>query len=144
MISNEEVNVLNETCRNTRMAVDAVDIIMNKIYDEDLGYDLNCQANAYREICRKAERALIREGIMPKQSSKIEKAMLWSLIQAGTILNTSTSHVADIIIRGNTRGITELMKSAHNNKKKGSYANELANELMNYEEKAIERLKSYL
>lgn len=144
MISNEEINVLNETCRNTKMALDAINTVLNKVYDEDLAYDLNCQANKYRELERKVQRKMTEEGVRPKESSRIEKAMLWSAIQANTMLNTSTSHVAEMVIQGNTRGITELMKATHNNKIKGSYANELANELMDFEEKNIEKLKSYL
>ncbi len=144
MISNEEASVLRETCRNTGMALDSINMVLNKVYDEDLAYDLNCQANGYRELERKAERAMMREGIMPQEGSKLGKAMLWSSIQANTLLNTSTSHVADMMIQGNTRGITELMKATHNNKVKGSYANEIACELMDFEEKNIEKLKSYL
>lgn len=144
MISNEEESVLHETCRNTRMALGAINNVLNKVYDEDLAYDLNCQANKYRELERRAGQALMQEGIMPRNGSKLEKAMLWSSIQANTLMNTSTSHVADMMIQGNARGITELMKATHNNKIKGSYANELADELMDFEEKNIEKLKSYL
>ena len=144
MIRNEEVDVLNETCRNTRMALDSIHTVLNKVYDEDFAYDLNCQANKFRELERKAERAMMKEGILPREGSRLEKAMLWSSIQANTLLNPSTAHVADMMIQGNTRGITELLKATHNNKVKGSYANEIANELMDFEEKNIEKLKSYL
>ena len=144
MISNEEVSVLHETCRNARMALEAIDTIINKVYNEDMAYDLNNQAAKYREFERKAEKAIMREGLTPREGSKVEKAMLWSSIQANTLMNTSTSHIADMVIRGNTRGITELMKATHNNKVKGSYVNELANELMDFEEKCIEKLKRYL
>ncbi len=144
MIRNEEVSVLQESRRNTRMAIDAIDTVLNKVYDEDLAYDLNCQANKFRELDRKIQRTMRQEGIVPKEGSRVEKAMLWSAIQANTLLNTSTSHVADMMIQGNTRGITDLMKVTHNNKIVGSYANELANELMDFEEKNIQKLKSYL
>lgn len=144
MIRNEEVSVLQESRRNTRMAIDAIDTVLNKVYDEDLAYDLNCQANKFRELDRKIQWTMRQEGIVPKEGSRVEKAMLWSAIQANTLLNTSTSHVADMMIQGNTRGITDLMKVTHNNKIVGSYANELANELMDFEEKNIQKLKSYL
>ncbi len=144
MIRNEEVTVLHESCRNTRMALQAIDAVLNKVYDEDLAYDLNCQANQFRELERKVHRALHREGLTPKAGNKMEKAMLWSAIQANTLLNTSTRHMADLMIQGNARGITDLMKVTHNNKVSGSYANELANELMDFEEKNIEKLKTYL
>ena len=144
MISNEEVSVLQESNRNTRMALEAIDTILNKVYDEELSYELNCQANKFRELHRKILRIMKREGIEPKEQSRLERAMRWSAIQANTLLNTSTGHVADLMIQGNTRGITDLMKVTHNNKVKGSYANELAGELMDFEEKNIQKLKSYL
>lgn len=144
MIKNEEASVLHEIHRNTRMAEEAIDTVLNKVYDEDLAYDLHCQAQKYKEIEGKAEQAMNKGGVTPRTDSKMEKAMLWSSIQMNTLLNTSTSHVAEMVIQGNTRGITELMKAVHNNKVKGSYANELASELMDFEEKNIEKLKSYL
>ena len=82
-------------------------------------------------------------GLMSRDSG-VQKAMLWGAIQANTLLNISTNHVADMMIQGNTRGITELMKAKHNNKKSGSFANELSEELMDFEEENIERLKRFL
>ena len=144
MIRNEEVSVLKESRRNTRMAIDAIDTVLNKVYDEDLAYDLNCQANKFRELDRKIQRTMRREGITPKEGSRVEKAMLWSSIQANTLLNTSTSHVADMMIQGNTRGITELMKTVKKNKSVQKEYYEMAQELMDFEEKNIEKLKAYL
>ncbi len=144
MITNEELTVLETACRNTRMAQKAIHTVLNKVYDEELAYDLGRQADVYRELEHKAERTLRREGLGLRDSSGLERAMLWASIQTGTLLNTSTAHVADMMIRGNARGITDLMKATHNNKLVGSYANELAGELMDFEEKNIEKLKSYL
>ena len=144
MISNEELTVLETACRNARMAQNAIHTVLNKVYDEDLAYDLSRQADAYRELEHKAERALVREGLGLRDSSGWDRAMLWASIQTGTLLNTSTAHVADLMIRGNARGITDLMKATHNNKRPVSYANEIAAELMDFEEKNIEKLKSYL
>lgn len=144
MISNEEIRVYQETCRGTRMALDTLDTILSKVYDEELAYELNLQANRYREIQRKAQQAMEREGLKAKEGGRMEKALLWSAIQAGTLLNISTAHVADMVIQGNTRGLIDLKKVTHNNKKTGSYANEIAGELMDFEEKNIQKLKSYV
>lgn len=144
MITNEELTVLETACRNTRMAQRTIHTVLNKVYDENLAYDLGQQADVYRELEHKAERTLRLEGLGFRDSSGLERAIQWTSIQTGTLLNTSTAHVADMMIRGNARGITDLMKATHNNKLVGSYANELAAELMDFEEKNIEKLKSYL
>ena len=80
----------------------------------------------------------------PEQESPVGKAMLWTSIQANTLLNTSTEHVADLMIQGNTRGITDLMKAVKANKGAKKEYCELAEELMDFEEKNIAQLKSYL
>ena len=139
----EEIHVLKETRKNASMAVQAIDALMGKIYNQEFAYELTAQRNRFRDFERKAEAGLWEYGLLPKDSG-IQKAMLWGSIQANTMLNISTDHVADMVIQGNTKGITELLKVKHNNKNMGSYANELAEELMDIEEENIERLKRFL
>lgn len=138
----EEINVLKETKRNAGMAISAIDILMSKIYNQEFACELTAQRNRFREFERKAEAGLWEHGITARESGW-EKAMLWGGIQANTLLNISTPHVADMMIRGNTRGIADLMKVRHNNKNTGSFANEIAEELMDFEEENIERLKQF-
>lgn len=144
MSKSDEISVLNEAHRNSRMAIEALNTILNKVYDEELAYDLNLQIGKYKEYERKAERKLSEHGRAAKRESLMSKIMLWAGIQSNTMLNTSTRHVADMVIQGSTRGITELKKATHNYKSSGSYANELARELMDFEEMNIEKLKKYL
>lgn len=139
----EEINVLKETRKNASMAVNAIDVMMGKIYNQEFAYELTAQRNRFRDFERKAEAGLWEYGLTPRESG-LEKAMLWGAIQANTMLNISTPHVADMMIQGNSRGITELLKVKHNNKGVGSFANELAEELMDFEEENIERLKQFL
>ncbi len=143
MQNREEINVLRETRKNAAMAVNAIDTLMSKIYNQEFAYELTAERNRFRDFERRAEAGLWEYGLLPRESG-LEKAMLWGSIQANTMLNISTPHVADMMIQGNTRGITELLKAKHNNKAVGSYANELAEELMDFEEENIERLKKFL
>ena len=125
------------------MAIKAIDALMGKVYNQEFAYELTSERNRFRDFERKAEAGLWQHGLVSKDSG-LQKAMLWGAIQANTVLNISTAHVADMVIQGNTRGIAELMKVRHNNKNLGSYANELAEELMDFEEENIERLKRFL
>ena len=143
MYRNEEINVLKETRKNAAMAVNAIDALMGKIYNQEFAYELTAERERFRDFERKAEAGLWEHGLVSRDSG-IQKAMLWGSIQANTMLNISTNHVADMVFQGNVRGITELMKTKHNNKVSGSFANELAEELMDFEEENIERLKRFL
>ncbi|MCI9137881.1 MAG: hypothetical protein HFH48_10050 [Lachnospiraceae bacterium] len=143
MRNDQEISVLKETRKNAAMAIQAIDALMGKVYNQEFAYELTSQRERFRDFERKAEAGLWEYGLMPRESG-LEKAMLWGAIQANTMLNISTPHVADMVIQGNTRGITDLLKVKHNNKNTGSYANELAEELMDFEEENIERLKKFL
>lgn len=139
----EEINVLKETRKNASMAVKAIDALLGKVYNQEFAYELTAERNRFRDFERKAEAGLWEHGLVSKDSG-MQKAMLWGTIQANTLMNISTNHVADMMIQGNAKGITELIKTKHNNKASGSYANELAEELMDFEEENIERLKRFL
>ena len=115
MRNNEEINVLKETRKNASMAVNAIDALMGKIYNQEFAYELTAERNRFRDFERRAEAGLWEHGLLAKDSS-MQKAMLWGSIQANTMLNISTNHVADMVIQGNARGITDLMKAKHNNK----------------------------
>ncbi|MEG0962030.1 MAG: hypothetical protein RR139_08020 [Lachnospiraceae bacterium] len=143
MKNQEEINVLKEIRKNVVMAINAIDTLMGKVYNQEFSYELVAERNRFREFKHKAEAELFCLG-MPVKDSKIQKAMLISAIHGNTAFNISTPHVAEMVIQGNTRGIGELLKVRHNNKNAGSFANELAEELMDFEEINMERLKQFL
>ncbi|MCI9447492.1 MAG: hypothetical protein HFH36_08875 [Lachnospiraceae bacterium] len=143
MRNHEEINVLKETRKNASMAVNAIDALMGKIYNQEFAYELTAERERFRDFERRAEAGLWEHGLVSRDSG-VQKAMLWGSIQANTLMNISTNHMADMVIQGNAKGIAELMKTKHNNKASGSFANELAEELMDFEEENIERLKRFL
>ena len=144
MMTEADRAVLGESYRNTRMGREAINVIIGKVEDDDLALDLNRQACRFVQMEEKIQKEYLKEKETPPEDRLMERTMLWSGIQMNTLLNASTEHLADMMIQGNTRGITELMKAKHNNKKSGSFANELSEELMDFEEENIERLKRFL
>ena len=128
----------------TKAGLEAINTVISKVYDEDLALDLNRQAVRFLTLEDKVTDK-IREGSRrPEQASPVGKAVRWTSIQANTLLNTSTEHVADLMIQGNAKGITDLMKAVKANRGARKEYCELAEEIMDFEEKNIERLKSYL
>ena len=144
MLTGEDFAVLNEAYRNSKMGVETINAIISKVYDEDLALDLNRQAVKFLSFEDKVTEKIREADERPETGSPVGKAMLWTSIQANTLLNTSTEHVADLMIQGNTKGITDLMKAVKANKGARKEYCELAEELMDFEEKNIEQLKSYI
>ncbi len=76
--------------------------------------------------------------------SRVADLMLKGSIHANTALNVSREHLAEMMIQGSSRGITSMWKTMKHNRLATDEAVELAQELVDFEEKNIERLKEYL
>ena len=144
MLTNADLAVLNEAYRSSRKGVETINTVISKVYDDDLALDLNRQAVHFLAFEDKAEEEIRKASERPEGASAVEKAASWTALQAGTLLNTSTGHVAELMIEGNAKGITDMMKAVKKNQEAKREYCELAEELMDFEEKNIECLKNYL
>ena len=144
MLTNADLAVLNEAYRSSRKGVETINTVISKVYDDDLALDLNRQAVHFLAFEDKAAEEIRKASERPEGTSAVEKAASWTALQAGTLLNTSTGHVAELMIEGNAKGITDLMKAVKKNQEAKREYCELAEELMDFEEKNIECLKNYL
>ncbi len=136
--------LLREVQRNAQMGIESIQTINNKLYDDSLALDLNKQALKYTEYRNRAEGMLREAKETPYHESVIDRGMLKAGIHMNTILNTSTGHMAELMIQGSNRGITDMCRAMNHNGDAGRYSMEIAKELMDFEEKNIERLKMYL
>lgn len=144
MMTEADKAVLDESYKNARMGREAINVMIGKVDDDDLALDLNRQACKFVQLEEKMEKRYQKERVAPPEDKFIDKTMLWGGIQMNTLLNASTEHLADMMIQGNTKGITELMKVVKKNKSAQKEYCEMAEEIMDFEEKNIEKLKAYL
>ena len=61
-----------------------------------------------------------------------------------TMLNTSTGHIAEMMIKGSTNGIIDMERVLRRNEEAGQKPVALAKQLIELEEKNVARLKQYL
>ena len=144
MLTGEDLAVLNEAYRNSKMGVETINAIISKVYDEDLALDLNRQAVRFLSFEDKATEKIRKANERPETESPVGKAMLWTSIQANTLLNTSTEHIAEMMIKGSNNGILEMEKVLKHNENAGERPTALAKQLIDFEESNIKRLKDYL
>lgn len=143
MITSSDKQLLEEAYKNSKKGIDTISTLLNKVYDDDLNYEMNTQLQRYREINSKVSDKLIEAGVM-LENKPIEKLKMWSAIQARTIFNTSTEHIADMMIRENSVGMTGIMTTLKESGNATDKSVEIASELMAFEEDSIRKLKSYL
>lgn len=144
----EEINVYREIQKNAEMAVKAIETLGDKVYDDEFAHQISRQSLKYSDIRNKAMNRLLEAKAEPVHPNYLSDAMLKGGIHANTLFNTSTSHLAELMIQGSNRGITQMYKVLNHNpqlmKNGNSHAVELAKELMDFEEKNISILKKYL
>lgn len=140
----DDAQILREVQKNTEMAMKAISTISEKVYDDDLAVQLSKQALKYSEIHNKALDKILAGKAEPYHTNNLSQMMLVGGIHSNTIFDTSTSHIAELMIQGSSRGITDMCKSLNHYEHAENTSLEIAKELMDFEEKNIERLKKYL
>lgn len=140
----DDVALLREIQKNTEMGLHALEVINSKVYDDSLALQLARESFKYGEIHDRAKAQLLAQRQVPDPVNKVEQIMLTASIQGNTLVNSSTSHVAEMLIRGSNMGLTSLWKSMNHNDQADGYSVELAKELMDFEENNIRELKKYL
>ncbi len=143
-MKNDDVKILHEVQKNTRMAMKAIDSINDRIYDDDLAVHVTRESMKYAELYNRATDRLLEGRAASFRESGFQDIMLRGGVRANTMLNTSTSHIAELMIQGSNRGLTSMWKTINHHENAGNVSMEIARELMDFEEKNIEMLKQYL
>lgn len=140
----EEIFIYRDIQKNTEMAIKAIDTLSDKVYEDDFALQISRQSLKYSDIRSRAMDKLLAARAEPVHTNYMADFILKSAIHMNTLLNTSTSHLAELMIQGSNRGITDMCKCLNHNATGDSMAMELAKELMDFEEKNIEVMKRYL
>ena len=136
-LKKQEINIYREIQRNTEMAMKALDAVTDKMVAE--------QELQYSRLHDRAVQNLVEGKAQTYRENAMENMMLRFGIGYNTLLNTSTSHIAEMIIKGSNNGVLEMEKVlAHNEEFAGSPCRSLAKELIEMENANIRTLKEYL
>lgn len=143
-MKHDDAKILLEVQKNTELGMTAIDTILDKTSDDEFTLQLSRQSLQYAEIHNKAlDRILKNEGEVYR-GNQVADMMLKGSIHAGTVFNVSRPHLAEMLIQGSSRGITSMWKAMQHNQLATSEAVELAQELVDFEQENIERLRKWL
>lgn len=143
-MKSQELAIYKEIQKNTEMAITAIDTISDKIYDDQLALQVSRQSVKYSEIHNAALDQILQAKAQPYQSSHFADFMLKTGIHCNTLFDTSTSHIAELMIKGSNMGVLEMNKILNHNEEAGEKSVSLAKQLIDFEEKNIKRLIKYL
>ena len=140
----DDQEILREVQKNTDRAIQAIDTLSEKVRDDALFQELSKEKLWYSVIQNKATDRLQSERADGYHNSTLQDMMQKGGLQMNTLTNCSTSRIAELMIQGSSRGITNIWKSMNHHQNSGNTSMEIAKELVDFEEKAISRLKKFL
>ncbi len=143
-MKSQEIKIYREIQKNTEMAIKAIETISDKVYDHNLSLQMSRQALKYSELHNEAGRYLVEAKAEPYRVNYFSDVMLKAGIHYNTLLNTSTGHIAELMIKGSNTSMLEMEKALHHNPEAGEKSVALAKQLIDFQEKNIKRLKDYL
>lgn len=139
-----EVNVLDELNKGACMGCDAIHFILDKVEDDALKNELNNQYNKYKEILDKIHKIYPEySDNKPHETNTMNKVMTWYGIEMKTLMDNSTSKIAELLLQGTNMGIIEGRKLL-NHKETNDEINSLVQEYVDMQEQAVEKLKTFL
>lgn len=140
----DDREILREVQKNADMAIRAIDTVSEKVYDEELRQELSREKLLYSVIQNKATDRLQSERVEGYHGSAMQELLSKGNMHMNTLTNCSTSRIAGLMIQNSSRGITNMWRSINHHQESGNTSMEVAEELVDFGEKAISRLKKFL
>lgn len=139
-----------EIYKNMKMGESSILDLMPKVTDEGLREDMLKQLEGYRRFSDDAKELLDSEHREAKEASVFAKMGSKMGIAMNTMMDSTSSHLAEMIIEGSTMGITDQTRILHEleevDKDEPHYSEviDLTKKIISFEQKNIEIMKTYL
>ena len=140
----KETDLLNHICQTTEMGTLGIDKIIDYAEDEKLKKALEQQKTEYSEMYRCAADMLCRFGEQPKNINPMAKLSSEISISAKALTDHSASKIAEMMILGNTRGVTKSLQCLDDYCGNDKQVTSLAKKLLKTEQANIEQMKPFL
>lgn len=132
--------------KNAKMGSDAVTAVIEKTKDALLRRELTSQLESYYTFGVSAKNKLSEMHREAKEPSMMSKLPAEFSIKMSTMMDSSDSKIAEIMIDGYNMGIIDLQKSINAAKDEGAPEDvmNIANGVIAFEQGSIEKMKKYL
>ena len=138
--------LLEELEKDVHMATLALNNIMPKVKNSDLSAEFVKELGKYSEYSDQISKMIRDAGGEPKDANVFSKITSKVGIEMNTLTDPTDEHIAQMAIEGTTMGITDIIRQLRDfeNSNCSEEALSLAREIVSYQEKTVEKLKSFL
>ena len=144
--SQKTTDLLGAIYKNVKMAGDSLIDLMPKVKDEKLKSEMTVQLSTYEAFASRAAKLLADEGGKPAEEGILTKMSAKMGCFMNTMRDSTSSHLAEMIIEGATMGMNDMYKQIREseNTDVSEKALRLARDVCAYEERTIEEMKRFL
>ena len=132
-----------EIYKGCKMGGESLVNLLPKVTDDGLRRELTAQLERYEEFAAKARDGLFEMDKTAKEENVIAKLSAKMGVMVNTMIDATSSHIAQMVIEGCSMGITDLIKAVHAHGEKDE-AEKLARDVVAFEESCSENMKKYL
>ena len=136
--------LLDAIYKNSQMGINGIKNIIDAVEDGSLKHLLSKQQDKYIEISQLCSQKALQNEIEIKDVNPFLKGMSYTSIKMKSMMDNSTSHLADMLIQGTTMGVTDTLKKQSENSLANEDIIELAKDLQRAEEEFVDSLKKFL
>ncbi|MEA5011825.1 MAG: hypothetical protein VB100_08915 [Angelakisella sp.] len=140
----QDTQMLQRIYENAGTGLYSIQTILPKSTDSHVTAELMSYNSRLKNISDRAQQMLQGRGVECQEQEIMSKMGIWTGIQMNTLLDQSASHIAEIVIQGNTMGITQMTTELNSSSVISPEVRQLADEFVNIQRSNIELMKSYL
>lgn len=142
---NDTFQLLDSIFKGSQMGVKAIDRLLELIKDDkSIVGELDSQLKEYQLINDRARTMLHEYGEKEKDINPMAKISSNVSTTVNTMLDNSNSHIAEMMMQGNSMGIIKIIKAMNEYGGADEKAKDLANELLDTEQSNFEQMKKFL
>ena len=131
-----EQELLDKMYKNVTMGAESIVNIMPKVGNKNLRSELCAQLDRYEDFTKQISVAIETVGGTPKPENMVSRVSAKMGVAMNTMMDSSTSHIAEMIIKGATMGVTDMTKTLREYENSSCSENslKLARQITSFEE----------
>lgn len=143
-MAEKKADLLNSLYKNASMGTSSIRTVLPNVKNPQLRRELKTQLETYQDSCRQLHHQIHsvneKSGILERLTQTYADAG----IVVSTLLDSSSSHIAEMMIQGTNMGIVEITKSLNSDSSTTPELKTQAENMLKNQQAYIDKLKYYL
>lgn len=142
----KDCEFLQDIYSNVKMGSESIISLLPKIKYDEMKMEMTSQLDQYEKYACDVKNQLNKMGYEAKEPNPVSKISAKIGMEMKSMQDSTTSHMAEMMVQGSTMDVTDLLQkvSAYEVYPECKNSVSLAKEIVDFEEKNIEKMKKFL